>query len=161
MVAAGEFREDLYYRINVVQLRIPPLRERREDILPLAARLLAEIRRGTAAAATRADAGGRAALKNYPWPGNIRELKNALERASLLSDGRIISHDNLFDRPAPALTAMQTSQQPARLPERVRARLHRPRPCRRQWPIRPRRLTGHQPQEPVAEDAQAGDRQGE
>jgi DNA-binding NtrC family response regulator len=106
-VANGEFREDLYYRINVVELRIPPLRERTEDILPVARHLLADI----AATAGKPPPGltpaAEHALKHYRWPGNIRELKNALERASLMSDSRTISHDKLFDRPAPALTEQQ------------------------------------------------------
>ena len=103
----GEFREDLYYRINVVQLRIPPLRERTEDILPIARYLLAEIAAAGNRPAPTLTPAAELALKTYSWPGNIRELKNALERASLMSDGRSISHDILFDRPAPQLGAQQ------------------------------------------------------
>ena len=106
-VASGSFREDLYYRINVVELRIPPLRERTEDILPLAQSLLAEIAWARGRIAPGLTPAAEHALLNYPWPGNIRELKNALERASLMSDGRFISHDVLFDRPAPKLGAQQ------------------------------------------------------
>ncbi len=106
-VASGSFREDLYYRINVVELRIPPLRERPEDILPLAQSLLAEIASARGRIAPGLTPAAEHALLNYPWPGNIRELKNALERASLMSDGRFISHDVLFDRPAPKLGALQ------------------------------------------------------
>jgi DNA-binding NtrC family response regulator len=106
-VVNGSFREDLYYRINVVELRIPPLRERPEDILPLARYLLAEIADTRDNPAPRLTPAAEHALKNYRWPGNIRELKNTLERASLMSDSRTISHDILFDRPAPALTAQQ------------------------------------------------------
>lgn len=101
------FREDLYYRINVVELRIPPLRERPEDILPLARSLLAEIAAVSGRAPPTLTPAAEHALKAYPWPGNIRELKNALERASLMSDGRSISHDILFDRPAPQLSGQQ------------------------------------------------------
>lgn len=106
-VINGNFREDLYYRINVVELRIPPLRERQEDILPIAHHLLAEIAAVSGKPPPGLTPAAEHALRNYPWPGNIRELKNALERASLMSDGRSISHDILFDRPAPQLTAQQ------------------------------------------------------
>ena len=106
-VASGAFREDLYYRINVVELRIPPLRERTEDILPIARHLLAGIAAATGKPPPGLTPAAEHALKNYRWPGNIRELKNALERASLMSDSRIISHDKLFHRPAPALNGQQ------------------------------------------------------
>jgi DNA-binding NtrC family response regulator len=106
-VASGAFREDLYYRINVVELRIPPLRERTEDILPMARHLLADIAASAGKPPPGLTPAAEHALKNYRWPGNIRELKNALERASLMSDSRTISHDKLFDRPAPALTGQQ------------------------------------------------------
>ena len=106
-VASGAFREDLYYRINVVELRIPPLRERPDDILPVARYLLTEINGSQGKAPPNLTPSAEHALKSYPWPGNIRELKNALERATLMSDGRTISHDILFDRPAPQLGPMQ------------------------------------------------------
>lgn len=91
----GTFREDLYYRINVVQLRIPPLRERPDDILWLARNILAELAAGSDKSALSLTPTAEKALMSYPWPGNTRELRNALERASLLSDGRWISHDTL------------------------------------------------------------------
>lgn len=106
-VASGAFREDLYYRINVVELRIPPLRERTEDILPLARALLGEIASASGKTVPTLTPSAEHALKSYPWPGNIRELKNALERATLMSDGRVIAHDILFDRPAPQLNGQQ------------------------------------------------------
>lgn len=106
-VAAGDFREDLYYRINVVELRIPPLRDRTEDILPIARHLLADIAAGRGGPPLSLTPAAEHAIRTYRWPGNIRELKNALERASLLSDGRSLSHDKLFDRPAPALSGQQ------------------------------------------------------
>ena len=106
-VTHGEFREDLYYRINVVELRIPPLRERTEDILPIARHLLADIAATAGKPPPALTLSAEHTLKNYRWPGNIRELKNALERASLMSDSRAISHDKLFDRPAPSLTEQQ------------------------------------------------------
>ena len=106
-VVSGAFREDLYYRINVVELRIPALRERPEDILPLARSLLAEIALANGRPVPSLTAAAEHALTAYPWPGNIRELKNALERASLMRDGHLIAHDILFDRPAPPLNAQQ------------------------------------------------------
>jgi DNA-binding NtrC family response regulator len=108
-IANGAFREDLYYRINVVELRIPPLRERVEDILPLARALLAEISAANGKPPPNLTPAAEHALKAYPWPGNIRELKNALERASLMSNGRSISHDLLFDRPAPKLSGQDVA----------------------------------------------------
>ena len=106
-VASGDFREDLYYRINVVELRIPPLRERAEDILPIARGLLATIAAGSGKPTPALTPAAEHALKAYPWPGNIREMKNALERACLMSDSPTIAHDALFDRPAPALSGQQ------------------------------------------------------
>lgn len=106
-VVSGIFREDLYYRINVVELRIPPLRERPEDILPLAHTLLAEIAATSDKSPPGFTAAAKHAIKAYPWPGNIRELKNSLERASLMCDGPLISHDILFERPAPVLFSQQ------------------------------------------------------
>ena len=106
-VQAGDFREDLYYRINVVELRIPPLRERPEDVLPLARQFLATLAATHKKPPLMLTPAAEHALKNYRWPGNVRELKNALERASLMSDGRTISHDKLFDRPALPLTEQQ------------------------------------------------------
>ncbi len=106
-VASGDFREDLYYRINVVELRIPPLRERAEDILPIARGLLATIAAGSGKPTPALTPAAEHALKAYPWPGNIREMKNALERACLMSDSPTIAHDALFDRPAPVLSGQQ------------------------------------------------------
>lgn len=98
MVETGEFREDLYYRIHVVDVRIPPLRERKEDILWLAQRLLleADSSRHGATQYSLTPAAERA-LTNYPWPGNIRELKHCLERASILSNQAALTPDSLFD----------------------------------------------------------------
>jgi DNA-binding NtrC family response regulator len=81
-VSTGAFREDLYHRLDVFQLRIPPLRERPEDILPLAASVLARLSRGAPRPLTEA---GREALLAYSWPGNVRELVHAVERAFLMA----------------------------------------------------------------------------
>lgn len=94
MVDRGQFREDLYYRIHVVQLDVPPLRERREDILWLAGRFLDELRGGGQARALHPDA--QRALVNHPWPGNVRELRNCLERACILDGATVLTAESLF-----------------------------------------------------------------
>ena len=93
-VKAGRFREDLFYRLNVVELNIPPLRERREDILPLAAKFIDELTKGRA----RFSETVAACLENYVWPGNVRELRNAMERAALLSRSELILMEHLPTR---------------------------------------------------------------
>jgi len=90
-VAEGRFRDDLYYRINVVELMILPLRERREDILPLAKRFAAEFAGGPIRLSPQA----MNCLLAYPWPGNVRELRNAIQRACLLSRGDVIIPEHL------------------------------------------------------------------
>jgi DNA-binding NtrC family response regulator len=85
-VKNNRFREDLYYRLNVVELNIPPLRERREDILPLASLFITEFAKGRA----RFSEAVVACLEQYPWPGNVRELRNAMERAVLLARSELI-----------------------------------------------------------------------
>ena len=99
-VKAGRFREDLFYRLNVVELNIPPLRERPEDILPLASQFITEFTHGRARfSATVTDC-----LERYAWPGNVRELRNAMERAALLSQGDLILPEHL---PARVRTAAE------------------------------------------------------
>jgi two-component system response regulator PilR (NtrC family) len=90
MVTSGDFREDLYYRINVIELHVPSLRERGDDILMLAGHILARL--GSSSEAL--DASARAALRNYHFPGNVRELENLLERAvTLCATGTISGSD--------------------------------------------------------------------
>jgi two-component system response regulator AtoC len=89
-VAEGTFREDLYYRVNVVPVKLPPLRERREDIRLLAERFLA--RAGETKTLTMAALG---ALEGYRWPGNVRELENAIEHGLALGDGETIGRQDL------------------------------------------------------------------
>jgi DNA-binding NtrC family response regulator len=84
-IEEGTFRPDLYYRLNVVHLRLPPLRERREDIRPLAEHLLAKFCAATGLPAKSIHADAWAALLGYRWPGNVRQLQNAVERAAALS----------------------------------------------------------------------------
>jgi transcriptional regulator with PAS, ATPase and Fis domain len=94
-VKAGRFRKDLYYRLRVVELRVPPLRERREDLLPLARELLADaaarVGRPTPTLTPRA----ADQLLRYTWPGNVRELENSLERAVALVQGRRVDLEDL------------------------------------------------------------------
>jgi two-component system response regulator FlrC len=98
----GTFREDLFYRLAVFEVRIPPLRERPEDVLPLAGAFLEEIggELGRPAAGISRDA--KEALLHYAWPGNVRELRNVLERASILCDGGLVTHEHLVIPAAPA-----------------------------------------------------------
>jgi transcriptional regulator with PAS, ATPase and Fis domain len=84
-VAQGQFREDLYYRLNVVPLYIPPLRERQEDILPLALDLMQHLNRELNKKFTGFTPAAAGLLQRYPWPGNIRELKNVIERTMILA----------------------------------------------------------------------------
>jgi transcriptional regulator with GAF, ATPase, and Fis domain len=94
-IARGEFREDLYYRLSVFEIRLPPLRERREDILPLAEAFLEEIGPAVGRPAAGISRQAHEALLSYPWPGNVRELRNALERATILCDGGLITLEHL------------------------------------------------------------------
>lgn len=93
-VKKGRFREDLFYRLNVVELNIPPLRERPEDILSLAAQFINEFTQGRA----RFSSSVPDCLRRYAWPGNVRELRNAMERAALLSRGELILPEHLPSR---------------------------------------------------------------
>jgi NtrC-family two-component system response regulator AlgB len=101
-VQNGRFREDLLYRLNVIELHIPPLRERPEDILALTQKFLAFFARAARRPAPELSSAAASALQAYPWPGNIRELRNAIERAVILWPTRVI--------------------EPAALPERIAAR---------------------------------------
>ncbi|MCM2459639.1 sigma-54-dependent response regulator transcription factor FleR [Pseudomonas sp. LARHCG127] len=93
-VAAGRFREDLYYRLSVFPLAWRPLRERTADILPLAERLLNKHVNKMKHAAARLSAEARACLVAYPWPGNVRELDNAIQRALILQQGGLIQPED-------------------------------------------------------------------
>jgi len=100
LVKSGEFREDLYYRINVIQLNVPPLRDRSEDIITLATHFLATHNTTYPGMHKSLSDEAKQALVNYPWPGNIRELKHTIERACILSNTPLITDkDLLFDNP--------------------------------------------------------------
>jgi len=105
-IAAGTFRDDLYHRLSVVPITLPPLRQRREDILPLAEMFLARERERKTTAARGFETDTARALRGYPWPGNVRELKAAVERAALYTSG---------DRVACAALPGHILEQPASL----------------------------------------------
>ena len=92
-VERGHFRQDLFYRVNVIELNIPPLRERRDDIMVLAHHILQRI--GAGGTPKRLSDEAVDALSRYPFPGNVRELENVLERATALSDGDLLAPDDL------------------------------------------------------------------
>jgi DNA-binding NtrC family response regulator len=106
LIRAGDFREDLHFRINTITLTIPPLRERREDIALLARHFLAEV--PARASGTTFGAEALEALDAYAWPGNVRELRNVVRRAALLAEGPEIEVGDLMlpaaaPRPSPDL----------------------------------------------------------
>ncbi|WP_195759069.1 sigma-54-dependent transcriptional regulator [Pseudomonas syringae] len=94
-VAAGRFRQDLYYRLNVIELAVPPLRERREDLDQLTAHVLQRLANGSGQAAARLEPQALSALKSYRFPGNVRELENILERAYTLCENQRIDIGDL------------------------------------------------------------------
>ena len=119
-VAAGRFRQDLYYRLNIVEIVLPPLRERRGDTPYLTATFIEEFAKRFGKPLGGVSPGAERLLHSAPWPGNIRELRNVLERACMLSDGRILSEREVlaalggghYRAPASVTTAAATAQQP-------------------------------------------------
>ena len=113
-VQAGRFREDLYYRLNVVQVRLPPLRDRQDEIAAIADQLLARHAKRIGIATRRLSPQALELLQRYRWPGNVRELENALERALVLSDDEEIGPESLPD-------AVQRAVPPEPLPAQLNA----------------------------------------
>jgi len=113
MVADGRFRQDLYYRINVIELRVPPLRERREDLAGLSEKILQRLAAHQDRPAPRLGDDALEALQQYSFPGNVRELENILERALALADGETLGADDLSlprsVNPAPVQTPQTTA----------------------------------------------------
>ncbi len=105
LVASGRFRQDLYYRLNVIELPMPSLRERAEDIPLLAEQFCARLATGLGMKPPRLTEGAMTALKRYPFPGNVRELENVLERALTLCNGQEITEQDLQ---LPAMEAAET-----------------------------------------------------
>jgi NtrC-family two-component system response regulator AlgB len=101
-VAEGRFREDLYYRLNVISISIPPLRQRREDILPLAREFLHFFSLANHKTAIGFTQAAEAVLENYAWPGNVRELRNAIERAVILGNDEYIDKKDLPESVSPS-----------------------------------------------------------
>ena len=125
-VATGRFRQDLYYRLNVVEIGLSPLRKRREDIVYITAAATREFAERFRKPVSGLSPGAERLLYNAPWPGNIRELRNVLERACMLSEGRILSEREVLAalgggqrtaHAAVASTASDTAKSPEPLPE--------------------------------------------
>jgi two-component system response regulator AtoC len=113
-VARGAFREDLYYRLNVFRLDVPPLRERHEDIGPLAERFVARYGRDFGKGALRLTARATARLARYDWPGNVRELQNVMERAAVLAlPDQLEIDEGIVDELLPATRPFPTDAAPA------------------------------------------------
>ena len=116
MVAQGTFREDLYYRLNVVSIEMPPLRDRKDDITPLAAffirRFSAELKKKIYGV----DAEAQKLLMRYNWPGNIRELENTIERAMLMTESHNIGVDDLLLGEMTSPSASRESSTPVKIP---------------------------------------------
>ncbi len=121
-IAAGRFREDLYFRLNVIELAVPPLRERPEDVLPIARSLLAA---ATGPGAMQLSSSAEDALLGYAWPGNVRELQNRLQRARLVATGDTILPEDLGltpdDAPAPGMPHGGDSMERQALADLLRA----------------------------------------
>ncbi|HEX7814266.1 sigma-54 dependent transcriptional regulator [Dyella sp.] len=125
LVEQGQFRQDLFYRINVIELRVPPLRERRGDVPLLATFILRQLANKSGAAPGRLLPAAQASLDSYDFPGNVRELENILERAMAMSDGETIDVDDLMlpqrsarveAPPLPASTQQHTASIPPAIP---------------------------------------------
>ncbi len=101
-MSRGQFREDLFYRLNVFAIDLPPLRDRRDDVLPLSDAFLAEYGRSLGRPPAGISREARQRLLDYHWPGNVRELRNILERAAILCDGGLITAEHLALTAAPA-----------------------------------------------------------
>jgi DNA-binding NtrC family response regulator len=117
-VRAGRFREDLYFRLNVVQLHLPPLRDRPGDILPLAQHFAQRYAAANGLPPRPLAARAATRLLAHPWPGNVRELENALHRAVLLAEGREIGEEAIELTPARAPAASDTGQAAPAAPAR-------------------------------------------
>jgi two-component system response regulator PilR (NtrC family) len=116
MVAEGQFREDLFYRINVIPLKLPPLRERREDIPHLAAHFVGKFATQMGKEVAGISGGALALLCAYQWPGNIRELENAMERAVALERTPAILAESLPESLQNAAPAAALAAQPEGFP---------------------------------------------
>jgi DNA-binding NtrC family response regulator len=98
MCEEGTFRWDLFYRLNGLALKVPPLRERREDIMPLAEHFLRLASSANRRKVTQIDENVRKMFESYDWPGNVRELRNVLERAVVLARGETVTSEDISER---------------------------------------------------------------
>ncbi|HEY4658976.1 MAG TPA: sigma 54-interacting transcriptional regulator, partial [Gemmatimonadaceae bacterium] len=117
-VREGSFREDLYWRLNVVQIHIPPLRERPEDVPVLAEQFLARFAQSMSRRPMRFSEEAKDALAAYPWPGNVRELQNAIERAVVVGRNEVVRTSDL---PLRVTQAPAAGNAPGSLAEAERA----------------------------------------
>jgi DNA-binding NtrC family response regulator len=108
LVREGRFRADLFYRLRVIEMEVPPLRARGADVLMLARHFLGESGRRYGKPALRLDAAAAAAIAGHPWPGNVRELRNAMEQAALSTDGEEVGAANLALAPLSRAMSMET-----------------------------------------------------
>jgi transcriptional regulator with GAF, ATPase, and Fis domain len=115
MVGSGNFREDLYYRINVLRIHLPPLRERRECIKPLAEYLVDKLSRSVRKHVETFSPDVIELFQDYTWPGNIREMSNTIERAILLADGSMIQKENVSLPKINVMSPPETAPQSLRL----------------------------------------------
>ncbi|HXW24825.1 MAG TPA: sigma-54 dependent transcriptional regulator [Xanthobacteraceae bacterium] len=124
MVATGTFRDDLYYRINIFPIHVPPLRERRDDIPALAFHFLKAVNEELGKKVTEFSEGAMSALVNYDWPGNVRELENTVHRAAILTTDRVIRQAHLVNiieaAARPALDVPHTSDDLKRVKKAAR-----------------------------------------
>jgi two-component system, NtrC family, response regulator HydG len=121
-IAAGRFREDLYYRLDIIEFKLPPLREHRDDIPYLTAAFVKEFANRFDKTLVGVSPGAERLLQNAPWPGNVRQLRNVLERGCMLSEGRILTDRDVLSAlggGAAGEVAMAAETAPARLPGHV------------------------------------------
>jgi DNA-binding NtrC family response regulator len=107
-VREGKFREDLYYRLNVINIRLPALKDRPGDIALLVSRFIKEFSAKNGISIKGIDAAAMKALENYSWPGNVRQLRNAIERMVVLSDGSRLTVDGIPDEVIDRSTTFNT-----------------------------------------------------
>ncbi len=125
-IERGQFREDLYYRLNVFAIHLPPLRDRRGDVLPLSDAFVSELGRSIGRPPAGISREAQRALLDYHWPGNVRELRNILERAAILCDGGLIGPEHLALRgPSTPVDAPPSADSPGDLKTVERAMIEK------------------------------------
>ena len=126
MIRDGLFREDLYYRLNTISVEIPPLRRRKEIIVPLAMQFLAEFAKKYGREVEALTRTAKVELENYAWPGNIRELRNCIEKAVILSDGKALEGFGLDLSPAAGMAEINAGDTMENMEEKtIRAAMAR------------------------------------